>query len=152
LVTKAPHKIFDGPKITLQNVIVCQQLFSASLIAAIEMTCDAKSDDHKNEIVQPLPHQKNAMDLLTGRLVSEENLRSAIEGVGLMWVMSNRLNPESWVHMVKMMARSKLYMKQRRQKMISHLEKAKGKDFLVLNNMFEKRNLKHTKDRTKQID
>ena len=49
LVPKAPHKIFNGPKITLQNVIICQQLFSASLIAAIEMTCDAKSDDKKME-------------------------------------------------------------------------------------------------------
>lgn len=61
LEPRPPVPIFDGPRMTLQAVIPCQQVFSASLAAYVEASYD--DDDLKNELCEPGPHPSTSLDL-----------------------------------------------------------------------------------------
>jgi len=53
--------VFDGPRMTLQAVIPCQQVFSASLAAHVEASYD--DDALRNELCAPCPHPSAHLDL-----------------------------------------------------------------------------------------
>lgn len=53
--------VFDGARMTLQAVIPCQQVFSASLAAHVEASYD--DDALKNELCAPCPHPSTHLDL-----------------------------------------------------------------------------------------
>ena len=53
--------VFDGSRMTLQAIIPCQQVFSASLAAYVEASYD--DDALKNELCAPCPHPSSHLDL-----------------------------------------------------------------------------------------
>lgn len=83
--------VFDGDRITLQSVRVCQQVFSAAFIAHVE---GAYADDAvKNDICRPVPHPDTALDYLRVTLASTRNqMRWAQEPGLLEWLSRARLD------------------------------------------------------------
>ena len=62
-LTRAPSvPIFDGDRITLQNVRACQQVFSAAVIAHVEAVHD--DDETRNALCEPVQHPDVPMDWL----------------------------------------------------------------------------------------
>ncbi|MEM8900590.1 MAG: hypothetical protein AAGC85_20915, partial [Bacteroidota bacterium] len=53
LAKRTPKPIFSGKEITLQAVIFCQQVFSAAIIARLELA--SLSDKQRNNVI-PVPH------------------------------------------------------------------------------------------------
>ncbi|MEM7511834.1 MAG: hypothetical protein AAF388_12935, partial [Bacteroidota bacterium] len=53
LAKRTPKAIFSGKEITLQAVIFCQQVFSAAIIARLELS--SLSDKQRNKVI-PVPH------------------------------------------------------------------------------------------------
>ena len=83
--------VFDGPRITLQSVRPCQQVFSAAFIAHVEA---AYSDDPtKNDICVPTPHPDREIDLLDNMLAHARNARRWGGDAGLRtWLAGSRLD------------------------------------------------------------
>lgn len=83
--------VFDGDRITLQSVRVCQQVFSAAFIAHVE---SAWADDAiKNDMCRPVPHPDTALDYLRVTLASTRNqMRWAQEPGLLAWLANARLD------------------------------------------------------------
>merc|ERR1719187_740013 len=61
LAAKPPCPIFQGKKIVLQSVSFCQQVYSASVIAGLEVRAE-DDDDTKNGILTPVPHPEYSED------------------------------------------------------------------------------------------
>ena len=81
--------IFDGSRLTLQSISICQQVFSAAALAAIELKGD--SDARNNETYQPVPHPEFPADFLTCLRTTLGNL----DGLGRrmpLWVFRKRLS------------------------------------------------------------
>merc|ERR1712098_470684 len=92
LAAKPPCPIFLGKKITLQAVSTCQQVYSASVIAALEVRAE-DDDDKKNRILMPVPHPEYIDDWCQLWIVSLKNsMQNVKEGSGFLWVRNNRLN------------------------------------------------------------
>jgi len=92
LAAKPACPIFQGKKIVLQSVSMCQQVFSASAIAALEMRMEDK-DDKKNAILEPVPHPEHTNDYIRCVIVTDANQkRNSKDGVGFRWYRNNRLN------------------------------------------------------------
>lgn len=83
--------VFDGNRITLQSVRVCQQVFSAAFIAHVEAAFD--DDAVKNDLCRPVPHPDAAIDYLKCSLASAQNqLRWAQEPRVASWLGTARLD------------------------------------------------------------
>ncbi len=94
LAKRPPRQVFDGNQITLQSISMCQQVFSAAALAAIELRLD--SDAKKNQLSQPVPHPEFPIDYLAALTVTLKNL----EGLGKalpIWVLRKRLSPNHHV-------------------------------------------------------
>lgn len=65
--------VFAGRRITLQPVMICQQVYSAAFIAHIEAR--GGSDETKNELTQPVPHPDTDADFLRVWLETFQNER-----------------------------------------------------------------------------
>lgn len=63
--------IFTPGRMTLQSVRTCQQVFSAALLAKVEMTFD--DDGLKNELCCPVPHPDSGTDWLRTVLAMGRN-------------------------------------------------------------------------------
>lgn len=63
--------VFDGDRITLQSLFMCQQVFSAALAACIE--CRFDGDEQKNALAVPVPHPEVNRDYLTAMSTSNQN-------------------------------------------------------------------------------
>jgi hypothetical protein len=81
--------IFDGPRITLQSISICQQVFSAAALAAIELRGD--TDVQNNEAYQPVPHPEFPADFLTCLRTTLGNLDALGRRMPL-WVFRKRLS------------------------------------------------------------
>ena len=83
--------VFDGDRITLQSVRVCQQVFSAAFIAHVE---SAYADDAvRNDICRPVPHPDTALDYLRVTLASTRNQMRWAQEPGLAaWLANARLD------------------------------------------------------------
>jgi len=91
LVTKPDCPIFQGGKIILQSVNMCQQVYSASVIAGLEVRCE-DNDDKKNAILKPVPHPEYIGDYVGMLIDSQANeKRNVKEGSGGRWFRNNRL-------------------------------------------------------------
>lgn len=66
-------KVFDGNKITLQNVRMCQQVYSAGFIANVEVNVDA-DEDRKNELTQPVPQPYTDVDYIRCAIQNSKNM------------------------------------------------------------------------------
>ncbi|MER6950282.1 hypothetical protein ABT294_40320 [Nonomuraea sp. NPDC000554] len=83
--------VFDGSLITLQSVRVCQQVFSAALIAHVEATY--ADDTVKNGLCHAVTHPNTDRDLLRSLLETNAQLaRWATEPGLLEWLSKARLN------------------------------------------------------------
>lgn len=91
LARRPPVPIFDGTRITLQAVRGCQQVFSAALIAHVEL---ADGDqDAKNQLCVPIPHPNTDIDapriLLADTLA---DLRWGADEALSTWLADSRLH------------------------------------------------------------
>lgn len=88
---------FSEGKITLQPILFCQQVFSAAVIARMELT--NISDEKKNQLV-PIPHPEFKEDWPTTLALSIENLLLLHRHFPL-WMFRSRLNFMSHETMLK---------------------------------------------------
>lgn len=89
LAGREPRPIFEPGAITLQSLWMCQQVFSAAMIAHLEaMDLD---DDERNAMVQVVPHPESTADW-PGALVA--TFRNLIDALPAMpgWLLTSRLN------------------------------------------------------------
>ena len=91
-LARRPSKpVFDGDTITLQTVRHCQQVFSAALIAHVEVAYDDEAA--KNELMQVVPHPNTAEDWLRTALGNMLNSARWREDPELLaWLSSARLD------------------------------------------------------------
>jgi len=104
LAAKPPCPIFQGNKIILQSVSFCQQVYSASVIAGLEVRAE-DDDDKKNGILTPVPHPEYIEDYVQILIDTQNNdTRNVKEGSGFMWLRNNRLGlfyHLSWMDILK---------------------------------------------------
>jgi len=82
--------IFSEKNITLQSVQMCQQVFSAALLAHLEAKWP-NDDQKKNRICVPVPHPDSTGDFATCRELTERNMRACFaNGLGW-WLWRSRL-------------------------------------------------------------
>lgn len=84
-----PQPVYADNRVTLQPVFMCQQTFSAALIAHIERL--DLSDDKRNGICAPVPHPELKEDLLAALLTSTRNVINWNRHMPI-WVRRSRLN------------------------------------------------------------
>ncbi len=97
LAQRPPAPIFDGAQLTLQSVSMCQQVWSAAVIAHVAGL--AASDAEKNAMCRVVPHPMVPVDLITCMRDTLLNLVDWMPKMGR-WVFGSRLNlahHESWV-------------------------------------------------------
>ena len=88
--------IFDGNRITLQSVFLCQQVFSAAILGFIETKFD--DDETKNNLCEVVPHPELERDYVSALTVSIENAARWANHLGG-WLRRSRLfllRYESW--------------------------------------------------------
>jgi hypothetical protein len=83
--------IFEGDRITLQQVRTCQPTFNAALVAFVE--CARGDDTEKNRLCPPNPYPDSALDWITATRISTgaETLWLGEPDVGA-WLEASRLN------------------------------------------------------------
>lgn len=84
-----PAPIFSDGRITLQSVIMCQQVFSAALIARIERL--NISDAQRNQMCQVVPHPEQKEDLPHCMARTFDNLLRANRKIPV-WLRRSRLS------------------------------------------------------------
>lgn len=89
LARKAPQPLFAPGKITLQSVFMCQQVFSAAIIAKLEQL--DMDDAARNTVCEVVPHPEYSRDHPTSMLASFGNLLRANRYMPF-WLRRNRLN------------------------------------------------------------
>ncbi|HEU4360244.1 MAG TPA: NAD(P)/FAD-dependent oxidoreductase [Mycobacterium sp.] len=82
--------LFSERRITLQSVFMCQQTFSAALIARLELL--GISDQRRNQICSAVPHPELKQDLLNSMLTSSQNMINCHRQLPV-WLPRSRLNP-----------------------------------------------------------
>lgn len=89
LAKRPPCPIWDADRITLQSIIMCQQVMSAAAIAALELreTDDAK----KNDVFTPVPHPVVPTDFVRCQQISLRNQEKTSSALGL-WGLRSRLS------------------------------------------------------------
>lgn len=88
LATKPATPIFAPGVLTLQSIFMCQQVFSAALIARLETA--RLTDDQRNHLVTPVPHPEKIDDLRPLLLGSAQNMIRCHFRVPW-WLRRNRL-------------------------------------------------------------
>ena len=91
-LARRPSKpVFDGDRITLQTVRHCQQVFSAALIAHVEVSNQDQA--RKNELMQVVPHPNTAHDWMRTSLGNMLNSARWREDPDLLaWLGNARLD------------------------------------------------------------
>jgi hypothetical protein len=90
LAKTEPRPLFADGHITLQSAFMCQQTFSAALIARLEVL--DMSDERRNRICVPVPHPELKEDLPASLLASTQNLINCHRHIPF-WLRRSRLNP-----------------------------------------------------------
>jgi hypothetical protein len=90
LAKTEPRPLFADRRITLQSAFMCQQTFSAALIARLELL--DISDERRNRICTAVPHPELKEDLPGALLASTQNLINCHLHMPL-WLRRSRLNP-----------------------------------------------------------
>jgi len=81
--------VFDGDNITLQSLQMCQQVFSASVIAYVENRYT--DDQQKNMLCMPVPHPEQHSDYITAMAGTLVNMLKWERHFSL-WLMRSRLS------------------------------------------------------------
>jgi hypothetical protein len=74
--------------ITLQSVMMCQQVYSAALIGKLEST--AMLDAERNRVCQPVPHPESVNDIVACMTLTLENMLVSNRKL-LFWHLRSRL-------------------------------------------------------------
>lgn len=83
--------VFEGDRITLQAIRVCQPTFSAALIGHVEAAYTDEAE--KNDLCTPIPHPDAAIDWLTTTMLNTINTaRWARDRELTKWIAASRLN------------------------------------------------------------
>ena len=85
-----PRPLFSAGRITLQSTLMCQQTFSAALIAHLELS--DIGDDKRNRLCAAVPHPEAHHDLPSSLLTSVQNMINLHAHMPL-WLRRSRLNP-----------------------------------------------------------
>jgi hypothetical protein len=85
-----PRPVFSEDRVNLQSVFMCQQTFSAALIAHLALL--DISDERRNQVLTPAPHPELKQDLPPTLLTSVQNLINSNRHMPL-WLRRSRLNP-----------------------------------------------------------
>jgi hypothetical protein len=85
-----PQPLFSEGRVSLQSVFMCQQTFSAAMIAHLELL--DISDERRNQICTAAPHPELKEDLPSSLLTSLRNLLNMQPHMPL-WLRRSRLNP-----------------------------------------------------------
>ena len=85
-----PRPLFSEGGVTLQSVVMCQQTFSAALIAHLELL--DMSDERRNRLCTAAPHPEHKQDLPSSLLTTVQNLINLQPHMPL-WLRRSRLNP-----------------------------------------------------------
>lgn len=88
LAKREIRPVFDGEKITLQSLFMCQQVFSAAVIGYVEGRY--ADDERKNELCRVVPHPEFSRDYLTAMAVSLSNMDAWTRNFGK-WIRRSRL-------------------------------------------------------------
>ncbi|MCH2172475.1 NAD(P)/FAD-dependent oxidoreductase [Myxococcota bacterium] len=81
--------LFEGQRVTLQSMVMCQQVFSASVAGYIESRYD--DDEEKNKLCRVVAHPNEPRDFVMAMAISMKNLDSwAREFRG--WLRRSRLS------------------------------------------------------------
>jgi hypothetical protein len=89
LAKRDVRPVFEGDRITLQSLFMCQQVFSASLIGRVEARiADEKA---KNDLCQVVPHPNTPKDFLLASLVSNQNVERWLRAFPV-WLLRSRLS------------------------------------------------------------
>lgn len=89
LARKAPQPLFAPGRITLQSVFMCQQVFSAAIIAKLSLL--ELDDATRNAVCDVVPHPEYAHDHPTSMVASFRNLMRANRHMPF-WLRRSRLN------------------------------------------------------------
>lgn len=85
-------RVFDGNRITLQTVRMCQQVYSAGFIGNVEANVDA-NEDRKNELTQPVPLPYTDTDYLRCALQNSANMLVWLtEPAVVKWINESRID------------------------------------------------------------
>lgn len=88
LVKVDPRPLFSDGGVTLQPASMCQQTFSAALIAHLELL--DLDDAHRNRICAPVPHPERLQDLALTLVVTAQNMLNCHRHMPL-WLRRSRL-------------------------------------------------------------
>ena len=88
LAKREPRPVFEGNRITLQSLFMCQQVFSASVIAHVENRFSDEAE--KNELCQVVPHPEFNRDFIAASATSTMNLQNWGRKFGW-WLLRSRL-------------------------------------------------------------
>lgn len=88
LAKREIRPVFDGAKITLQSLFMCQQVFSASVIAQVESNFD--DEQRQNELCRVVPHPEFSRDYVAAMALSLGNMDSWGRAFGR-WLRKSRL-------------------------------------------------------------
>lgn len=83
-----PVPLFSPGRVTLQPVFMCQQTFSAALIAHLELR--DLDDDQRNGICRPVPHPEECLDLARTLVVTAQNMVACNRHMPI-WLRRSRL-------------------------------------------------------------
>ena len=89
LASREARPVFAERRITLQSLVMCQQVFSASVTAFVESRYE--DDAEKNELCRPVPHPNVPRDYLLAFLVTNVNVLNWTRAFPR-WVLGSRLS------------------------------------------------------------
>lgn len=89
LTNRPPRPLFEPGRVTLQSLVMCQQVFSAAILGRLLLL--DKDDDALNAICKPVPHPEYSEDMPGCVAASFENMVSANRHIPL-WLRRCRLN------------------------------------------------------------
>jgi hypothetical protein len=87
-----PQPLFSEGLVTLQSAIMCQQTFSAALIAHLELL--DLDDEKRYRVCTATPHPEAKQDLPSSLLLSVQNMIN-LQAHMPWWLRRSRLNPLS---------------------------------------------------------
>jgi hypothetical protein len=91
LVTPSSRPVFEGSRVTLEQVRGCQPTFNAALIGFVETL--ATSDEERNALCRPNPYPRSPVDWLSmWSLDSRNEAKWSHNGDVAQWLASSRLN------------------------------------------------------------
>jgi len=89
LAKQASVPVFEGDTITLQSLLMCQQVFSASVIAHVENRFS--DEQQKNALCMPVPHPEQTQDYVAAMAGTLVNVLNWERKIGF-WLLRSRLS------------------------------------------------------------